>query len=1346
MKTRLIKSLLAIVLTLISLPMLGQDFMNVFFKDGTFRKFYMKNVTEIVTSKFDADGVQHGDFDYQHVTTIYEKYVYSLEDVDSITFTKIDEEKAEQNFVSAMPNVFSVIEDCETIEDVDRKIDQIKNIEGVADAWSDGHQLYVAIAEGEVFSFHYNHDVTTDKSVEEFTSQVRALKPRLANVVKLDGSPLRAVIANQRHYDEQMSIIIQQFSNVLIHNLEECGIQVDYVEDPTVDFFYDNSDDPKRFHLYDYDIILLITHGGYSPILTYYKLGYLGIGWSEQLNLKAHSFETSEVITIKESINNDEDWWADNYKKFERWRDKTSYHDLTDVDINYTFQNEVRDGKNVWVAHPVLTEYFFMDIAKGKFKNPNSILFSSACQSLKGDNNKPSYSFANILFKNRNLGIYGGYTESNYFGPVAGPLLYSLLLAGVSIDKGISDHLYDWLKIESLQNILKDEENFIRMIDQDNLMLFKNKKKRLNNAELRIFDKTGNTPNAFFLFPTRTIKADNNLINQEFASKKTATIEGYVTYLEVTNIETGFEFGDNPDLGPENGICESVKKEMVNNENGKYRIELTISNLAQDKTYYYRAYTFDGKSFNYGNTYSFSIAKPIDIPAEPIDLGLPSGTLWASYNVGATKPEEYGGYYAWGETEQKETCGWKNYTHCNGSKDTCFDLGSDISGTKYDVAHAKWGGEWHLPTLDQVKELMNKCTSTWTTVSGVNGLLFTGPNGKTVFFPAAGYLGNIVSNSGSYGYYWSGGQDPKNAERAYNLSVMNGDPAWLNNYRYAGFSVRPVMPGLKLSKYGTLCIMEGKSEVITIETGSGSYLYGVDNRDVVSVNVSETTVTFFALKEGTATVTLSDKKTNKTATITVVVGAPPIAVDMGLPSGTKWANYNLGATKPEDYGEYYAWGEIEIKEVYNNVNYQHSSGTDSNGDGLYDDNEYYHSIGSSICGTEYDVVHVKWGGAWQMPTVDQCDELIKNCIYSWTEMNGVKGGKFTSKINGNSIFMPAAGGYAPERSSNGTDGWYWSGTSSPDRYAWSIHFLSDAAVRHGYLRFLGFSVRPVMHSTPTYDDLVLSTYDPINMNVNAGATFMILSGSGSYAVESSDETVVSVKLRDNYVDVLGEAAGTAIITISDTKSGQKKTIEVTIIDNTPPPGTHALVIDLGLPSGTLWADRNVGASSPEDYGGLYSWAMTEEVVPYGRYKWGHGEYGEITKYCTDSKYGIVDNKTVLDPEDDAAYVAWSGQWLMPTLEQAKELVANCDSEWTTLNGVRGRKYTSKINGNTIFFPAAGYFAYETYYSKGTNGFYWTSTLSDNNSERAYNLFLASGSTGTSSNFRYYGASVRPVTK
>ena len=128
-----------------------------------------------------------------------------------------------------------------------------------------------------------------------------------------------------------------------------------------------------------------------------------------------------------------------------------------------------------------------------------------------------------------------------------------------------------------------------------------------------------------------------------------------------------------------------------------------------------------------------------------------------------------------------------------------------------------------------------------------------------------------------------------------------------------------------------------------------------------------------------------------------ILGNRHEAIDLGLPSGTKWASCNVGATRPEEYGGYYAWGETEEKEIYNDSTYKYYQ----NGD--------YVNIGTDISGTEYDVAHVKWGDKWCMPTSDDFTELIDNCTSELTTYNGVNGCKFTSKINGNSIFLPAAG-------------------------------------------------------------------------------------------------------------------------------------------------------------------------------------------------------------------------------------------------------------------------------------------------------------------------------------------------
>ncbi len=176
-----------------------------------------------------------------------------------------------------------------------------------------------------------------------------------------------------------------------------------------------------------------------------------------------------------------------------------------------------------------------------------------------------------------------------------------------------------------------------------------------------------------------------------------------------------------------------------------------------------------------------------------IDLGLPSGTKWACCNVGANKPEEYGGYYAWGETEEKDYYDWSNYIHFDGSSSTCHDLGHDIAGTQYDVAHVKWGGSWVMPSKTQQDELRENCSSEWTTVNGVNGRIFTGSNGGSIFLPAAGYRWNDdLSSAGSGGGYWSSTQFPSGTYFAYYLRFYSGYFDWSNYSRYYGQSVRPV--------------------------------------------------------------------------------------------------------------------------------------------------------------------------------------------------------------------------------------------------------------------------------------------------------------------------------------------------------------------------------------------------------------------------------------------------------------------------------------------------------------------------------------------------------------------------
>lgn len=192
---------------------------------------------------------------------------------------------------------------------------------------------------------------------------------------------------------------------------------------------------------------------------------------------------------------------------------------------------------------------------------------------------------------------------------------------------------------------------------------------------------------------------------------------------------------------------------------------------------------------------------------------------------------------------------------------------------------------------------------------------------------------------------------------------------------------------------------------------------------------------------------------------------------------------------------------------------------------------------------------------------------------------------------------------------------------------------------------------------------------------------------------------------------------------------------------------HPYAVDLGL--SVNWATCNVGASSPLECGGYYSWAEIEEKSNYewSTYKWAdYKGYRTVTKYCTNSEYGEVDNKTVLEPEDDVAHVEWGDNWRMPTFAEFQELQDNCTWEWISVDGINGYKVSG--NGNSIFLPAAGcrYYNEEEVRYIGEGGAYWSSTLNEENSNCAncFSFFPEDDYLGYDRVSRYPGATIRPV--
>lgn len=180
-----------------------------------------------------------------------------------------------------------------------------------------------------------------------------------------------------------------------------------------------------------------------------------------------------------------------------------------------------------------------------------------------------------------------------------------------------------------------------------------------------------------------------------------------------------------------------------------------------------------------------------------IDLNLPSGTKWACCNVGARRPEEYGAFYAWGETIEKNEYTIGTYTNFNRLTHKWINVGTNITETVYDVAHVRMGGTWRMPTLLQLQELIDNCNHQWTTQNGVKGMLVTGPNDSRLFLPAAGFYRDADCTVTTLcGYYRS-----SSLYRSYNYGLAYGlhfsSNRWQMNQDFGhvdGCSVRSVCP------------------------------------------------------------------------------------------------------------------------------------------------------------------------------------------------------------------------------------------------------------------------------------------------------------------------------------------------------------------------------------------------------------------------------------------------------------------------------------------------------------------------------------------------------------------------
>lgn len=415
-------------------------------------------------------------------------------------------------------------------------------------------------------------------------------------------------------------------------------------------------------------------------------------------------------------------------------------------------------------------------------------------------------------------------------------------------------------------------------------------------------------------------------------------------------------------------------------------------------------------------------------------------------------------------------------------------------------------------------------------------------------------------------------------------------------------------------------------------------------------------------------------------------------VDLGL--SVKWATCNIGASSIEESGNYYAWQETTPVTALTHINYWYN---------------YNPCSPDNILSSIYDAATVNLGHNWRMPTWEEMDELCRNCDWTWTDDfqgTGASGCIIRSRVNSKSIFLPASGCINTENNQQVEDekGFYWSSYAGPGDLWLGIISAMDLKFYNGGIAYGGNN-----------DSKDRGWGLPVRAVVGEPNVYI---PEGPFPIDEVETSIQGYS-------------------VSGTQDGQT-------------------YVDLGLPSRTLWATYNVGASAPREYGNYYAWGETEpkELYTDTTYVFYDGTYNSGTIIWTRySKYtwyaghhGTVDGKLKLDPEDDAATQNIGSSWSMPTKAQFEELLKYV---FWMQDGASGWICTSKINGHTLYIPNAG-FEYNYVPNNHMQCWYWSCELDppspDNSDYYSYMLDVSMTGRVVIDTHRIQGLSVRGVTK
>lgn len=804
----------------------GPNYLQIWFKDGHTERHLLSLVKSISATKYDINGILHSNYQMQQIVMEDTTYSYNISDIDNMSFRKVDKEEAKQNIIEARTFIDPIFEQCSSVEDMEQHLSEIRNLANVEDAYSTGNDIVVQVKDWRIMTYHF-HEYEDEEDLSAKANSIRSALQGLKKTRKAQSAdnPLKAVIYFQMENDHARTFPIFGQKNILKDiqsDLEDAGILVKFIPQ-------DGSDEVDKFAdfdffengIYDYDIVFLETHGNSGK-------DWFGRHWictrsqynkSEEDSIIDEKYDYGEAsiavckgiieedLLFKESVTYwqiSEDFIKNSAKSFYRNNPRivfnTSCHSLDELQ-----ESDVIDDKHI-----------------------GSSIYS------RGND-----SFAQAFIA-KGADIYIGYNQSSYLGAKTGELFFKSMLNGCSEAKAFVDLPDNKKKetgyyesAELIDIVSSSYADYLQNQDRRSVFIIKNKTSEISAIDLLSYNTTGKLPlhgtttmidpeesdvrcgfkysidgvDYPVLFCDKVIDKNKNADNVSFSASIDLKPGQTISYRSVTYDDVYFNYGEirqftvpgavslalsTTSLEVSVGSSSTVEITSGSGEYGVTNLNssiargtlqgttVTINALAEGDAKVVVTDMQSGQQIiieitvTAGSDVAVYLSCPDNNHPHIIDMGVAG--KWACCNVGAKSPKELGGFYAWGETEQKSSYNWSTYMHCDGSRETCHDIGDEIANTDYDVASVNWGKSWHMPSRKQIQLLLDSCSREVIDLC----VKFTAPNGGSIFLPKMRTTTNYHWNTDIYfGTYWSSSLDQDNSYNAYVIDFsFNPNYGW----------------------------------------------------------------------------------------------------------------------------------------------------------------------------------------------------------------------------------------------------------------------------------------------------------------------------------------------------------------------------------------------------------------------------------------------------------------------------------------------------------------------------------------------------------------------------------------